>query len=704
MPKVRFEGFKTGAEVAISVSAGGGTKGPLNISAWKQPAMDGSATLTINMTRATTRVAPELVHMEAVVTGDTGLKTPVDGFVPDANGDYTVENAAALYDQYDQQAHELEFVWSFGLTGTFDKVSRLPEAMRQKNVGLGKRTVVVYEEPGNYEITCSAYRIDFNSVTGEQTSVLVASATEQVTIVDDTAFYTGANVYCISENFSGNDVSANAEDPDAPVGSRGYQTYSALVTSKPSGILPADSKVLFKRGETHTWTPPTTEFRARPTWAAYGTGARPILNLTRGWSHNTDNVDFIKLVGLDIRGAWDPVNEAGESIRIRFGSTAHTLFCDCVVSNLGHINGGNRSASDGFNDTVTLWDTSIDGWQDYGFIPVNGSMTVSAYMRGSAVRQDPLSSCNVIQGGKNFNSNDHGPTRLGHPRFIVIDQCDLFSHNTWISFHQPCARLITGFGATVGGAYAQVTRNIMEGGGQILASGTVDAPVLANNMVIEKNILIYTYSSGSAIGIGKAPATVRNNVVICPDIQRALWNSNNQVNEVSGRSTNAIGGGFGSTSDNSVTVRYPLRMTNNTLIDYKTYTADDEADEMAVVDLSLEETFTGLVEIRDNVRHAPNRSVSETPLGASPELAAALTTYAVRARHDVSPLGDKTLYQNDTLASNGLTLIAPGNVANLLRPVAGASVIGAATGPAGRLDLFGNVRPADAASGAVEAR
>jgi hypothetical protein len=70
----------------------------------------------------------------------------------------------------------------------------------------------------------------------------------------------------------------------------------------------------------------------------------------------------------------------------------------------------------------------------------------------------------------------------------------------------------------------------------------------------------------------------------------------------------------------------------------------------------------------------------------------------------VSPLGDKTLYQNDTLASNGLTLIAPGNVANLLRPVAGASVIGAATGPAGRLDLFGNVRPADAASGAVEAR
>ena len=143
----------------------------------------------------------------------------------------------------------------------------------------------------------------------------------------------------------------------------------------------------------------------------------------------------------------------------------------------------------------------------------------------------------------------------------------------------------------------------------------------------------------------------------------------------------------------------PIRIIGNTLIDYKTYTADGALEMNVINPVDPFPTFTGAKIIRDNVRHAPNRSVPITALGASPTVVQALECYTIKARID---LADNGIHTDFTTTTTGENLIAPGGVVNLLRPVTGATVIGAATGPMGRLDLLGAVRPANASSGAVE--
>jgi len=244
-----------------------------------------------------------------------------------------------------------------------------------------------------------------------------------------------------------------------------------------------------------------------------------------------------------------------------------------------------------------------------------------------------------------------------------------------------------------------VEQCVLEGGDPCLNSGTANLYAVGpSNFVVKRNVMIHSWNSGGGIAMGKAPFSAINNLMIFPDISAGIYELANDALVDRDRPGGAIGEGFGRPGDASQTLNRPIRVIGNTIIDYKTYTAGSE-DEISAPSAANVATFTGAKVFRDNIIHAPNRSIPLTPLGASPAVVQAVECYTTRARVDLDRDG---VHTNFTTTNTGKNIIAPGGAVNLLRPVTGATVIGAATGPAGRIDLLGAVRPADAATGAIE--
>jgi hypothetical protein len=767
MTKIRFSGFPENSEVSISASQGGVTKGPVSVSAWRQAPVaepKGPAEMTIEVWGHNNGTpAPASIWFEASITGDTGLSPPINGFLPDASGAYTVPLATAEYDHYDQQFHELEFEWSFGDTGVWKYADRLPTQLQQRDYGHGKVINHVYSTPGDKTVTCTAYRMGVDG-SGNLTRTLVASKT--ITFADGGDY---PAIPTIEEYFPKNRILYWSPDGDYSDVPPGAFTGSNIGQPGLWGAIkwvadraPDPACILIRRGTTASM-PDDGAFRMenpKAYFGAYGTGDRPVISRPFGGPffgapiHSQSAPGFLIVNGIEAVGSWDAVNETDSAstnaAQAMLGGEGrcHVLAYDCifrgssgtnvVVSQLQNRGTQKKERS------YTICDTLVTGWRDYG-IMVRGNCTEAfrqdLSVLGSRVAQLP----NAAQGaaGKEGLQNQHGPIRASMVQNLCVRASDIFSRTHWDPNVQSCIRMHTRsalqFGETPG--LTMIYGNSIEGGANVIISGSgggQDAlapfskplpegyqlrvhsfPV---DIVVKHNLFLGCWSVDRAVNIVRTPTSIVENVAIRPDVLR--WNvtqadldrgpvfssSVSEVTELEGE-TGWIPGW------NDEVVRQPARVIGNLTIDLKntTRTSDEiTAENSAFVAVQLQ----GYREDRDNTLFAPNYAfapVTDTGPWVYVQDIPPRETYGLRFDAQVKE-GALTDAMKDEfgVALNNIWLdgiydedpsyATPADGLKLYRPAIGAAVAGAATGPMSHRDFWGTVRTAGvpASAGAIE--
>jgi hypothetical protein len=696
MPKLRFEGFQQGESVTVAVSDSDGLKGPLTISAWRQPGGPDVGEMTIEAVNLRPFAAPCPVRFSATVTSATGLPPRVAGDVGNA-----------LYTTYDPQFHELEFVWSFGgATGMFSKPARLPQAWRRKDTAHGKIAGHVFETAGNHTVTCTAYRVDHSG--GTQTVVLVARKTITLTIADPDAVFAGPLTVCI--------------DPDgvydgAPAGAAQYLTFDAYRADyADAGNVSGNSphRVLFARGKTHLVSA-NNRGPDNLTLGAFGTGDRPVLRpadpqvstdflLLQGGSGRDTTYGTYVIHGLDFQGPWDEANETGVGFMpVAAYYSGVVVFLDCTFHGVNMIVNGQMGGADVGPEHLGVWiyDCDCTSFRDYGTLLSDGSLgTQNIVLRGTRIKRRNDAS-GYAGGGKDSQNprNWHGPVRIANMASAVIQACDFYSRSGWGEGFQaqPCLRLGTG-GST--GMELVVSHCVLEGGNEIILTRTANASTALNpsNYLIKHNIMVADFNTTTPMQLARGGTSVVENVIIYPDIGRADWNGTDGLATAghNQRRGQGIGDWSDFNTDNPDNVREPIRVIGNLIVDLKTNPAADDEPDFEAMD-----GFTGFREERDNTIWGPHRAPPETAVGPM-ENVFTLASYNTHGGRWFDETAGQ--YVDFTHGLDGRSLITPGWVVPLLTPVPGAGGDGAATGPMARFDLLGTLRPTDAAATPVEPR
>jgi hypothetical protein len=698
--KIRFLGFANEAAVEIEVRNNGVTKGPIAVSGWGTDATqtaDDFGTMSISMFREPSISAPEHVRLTANITSGTGLRTLTNGDVGNA-----------LYTTYDQQMHELEFVWTFSKAtdpqpdvAAFGKVARLPDAWKTKNKASGKYAAHIFEKEGDYTIMCEAYRVDYNSGAGTQSATLVARKSQTITVAPADAAYPGVQTICFDPD--GN----TAEAISGSVVYTDYADYQANWASD-GGDNTLLNRLLFRRGKTHVLPSSQTTGRQNMTFGAYGTGAKPIVTLVtaatsftarRGTS--TDPLGFWRFGGLDFRGAWDDANESGTRDQlIRVDSPCNLVIHDCDFSGVDKCLYSNMpTTGTEAQCAVWLYDSQVTGFRDYG-IQTSTNSNQWVIVRGSRVARNVNASGYAI-GGKNDSDpkNWHGPIRIPTLKVSVIQASDFYSRSSWGAGAgaQPCLRIGTDNDTGAKGYWSLVcNNNVLEGGTVIISTKTENGGnlILPANCLIKHNILIGDFSTSTSISLARGATTFAENYIIFPAVEHVRFDT--ATNELSTNAGDRQRGGAINNASFQDTMdpdnrREPMRIIGNTIIDLKTpFDTDDELDGFSF------HQFTGLNEYRGNVWHTPNHATPNTSFGPM-EVAMSIASYnTYGARFYDYALGQ---FQDFTVTADGGSLVTLGGQIDVLRPQPGAGT--ASDGVMNRVDALGINRAGTINSGAL---
>ncbi|MEJ6396224.1 hypothetical protein V8J82_23420 [Gymnodinialimonas sp. 2305UL16-5] len=709
MRNVRFFGFEGGSEVTVGVSSGPISRGPLTISAWQQAvAVDGPdiGQMTIGVTRAPNAAAPELVWFEAQVSSSTGLPSRVSGDV-----------GTATYGIYDQQFHELEFVWSLGDSGTWDTPLRVPDYLMSKNFAHGPTVAHAYDTPGDKTITCTAYRTTFDSTTETQDIEIVARKT--ITLANgnpaplgpirsfDEAFPPRQRVYFDpTGDYSdlGPEIAAGARTGNDLPANTLYQAVDA--TNRPGGPY----AVLIKRGTTASFDG-QNGLRMTATShyiGTYGSGPRPVLESDILFGHNSDIAEadrggFFTFTGLETRGGWDDVNERGTTGSAPFGlnSAMHMLIHDCLATGIANncvTFTPSRTATKG-QVSMAFINSEVRGFRNYGiFVSAAGSTDQALFsVRGSKISR----TLGAAFGGhnKDRSHNAHTCIRCEQSNYTSIQASEFLSFSDWGSVTQPALRLNTNPAPNPSPdapgdlpAKTYVYGNLIEGGGgsaiSYATAGSAGYPLPANGRFMH-NVLLGAWTNRGGIFSQNGGTTIQENIWIAPDVPH--WNKGNQLPTQSTRGNDFIGIGAGVIRPNENDENYtePVRIIGNVLIDLKT-----TSNEAEYIGISLGEEFAGFAENRDNYIYAPNRASPEPGIGPMDKVG----DFVPLIRN---PRWD-TLGTRDPLAERNHVEYT-GFAASLgdlpiLRPAERT----APTGPLSRTDVFGRERPAQPTTGAIE--
>jgi hypothetical protein len=654
--------------------------------------------------------APETVVFEAEVTSPTGLPVRTNGDVGDA-----------LYDVYDPQFHELEFVWSFGHAGSFRHLSRLPMHLRAKNTGHGKTVSTVFETPGPKTVTCTAYRTSYSA--GTQSVVVVARRTITLTVADiDDVVPAAQRIY----------VTTGSDIGGLPAGATTVTNFAGTVTPLQTFIEGGERAVFFRRGETFALGGGLTYIDGLYV-GAWGDGARPVLTRPpsgggRTWFTQMLNggpCDRLILHDLDCRGLWDDETETrgngpgNPNLCINSQDVCNILTAGCAFSGFdtaitcGFYQGGGAFQRAPLGPSVwsksyglMIWDCDFFGSRDYSVIAGTRYFLCSV---GSQYRRSPNAASNLGFPGKpgNFENNTHADIRFAESVFQYVAQNEAFSRVGWTSNHltQSCFRLLTACPQDWNEAPAQVVcyGNYCEGGvAPISASlgGSFPAypggPIrLARpaNALYKHNFLVSAWDTIWGIWSEYGAASIVENLVILPDVPRI---SVTAASQTVGRGTRSLvmpyvqldPGGAGS-ADNA---REPCRVIGNTLLDF--YTNRSSAEVAAFNGLAA---FAGYTESRDNVVWRPNGVDTDT--GAGPmELVGTIPPLNMRGpRIDWNDDGNFVTFDlaND---GSGADFRTPSDGIRILRPRSGTSPC---VGPMCRSDILGVLRRSFAPSGAL---
>jgi hypothetical protein len=434
--------------------------------------------------------------------------------------DISVEGIAQAPDRrsYDESFHKVLYIWDFDDPGAVsDKVRNVAAAHNDLNLAYGKEVAHVFSRPGRYAVTCTAYDSDGR---------LIGQDTETVTVGDPGEAFAGDRTVILDPAGDG----PVGRDPDAQIITDLGDAWQILRD------LEAPGRLLLPRGATmeledRIWL---SHFLHGVHISTWGTGPRPVL--VTGAS--TDLVYFgphtdydIVLQGLDMRGAWDSTTETGAQhpgFRTNQHNDRSVLLDDCSLSGFEinvHIldQGENRARS-----MFTLHNCDITNWGSYGLYCGSNADQFIALL-GTAIHQH----AEAMMGGGQRRQNDtnqQGPIRISNGGHTHISVCDLFSRNGWSTVEglpadQPCLRWSTSPDEQRDArSSCTVERTAMEGGFTIvtLRDSVSGGPVYGTNFVMDKCLLVGTASTRGGIAIQYTGVTIRNTIMVRPNIPSFL--------------------------------------------------------------------------------------------------------------------------------------------------------------------------------------
>jgi len=616
MPSFAFEGFTSGSLVALTAAQG--TKSvSSSVSSWGQGSV---GSIDILQVQTDNLVAPAAIWFEAINVEGLAATGPGAGEI------------------YDPSFHEITYIWDFDDAGGFDDGLNIPDVWNDRNIAYGKRAAHVFRAPGTYQV--SLWAVDRNGVT--------AQVTTSVTIADPETSFPGTRTICYNTggNFAG-----------APAGSQQVTSVSAL--GQAIAGLSQPGRVLFRRGSDQeiSLTMSGPNYNQNIIFGAFGSGARPILRPPFAGAifsiGQNGAIKHLVCEGLDIRGRWNPMTEAGSPQDRAFSTLGRsisemtTVLHDCRFSGLGAVDISTLKAVP-FTSVVS--DSVIEDWCLYGFFANRQNEGVNDNSRialiGTAIQQNPDACKGADTGGFHGLQNQNGPVRYASARKFLMRSCYLFSNNSWTLGTQPTLRMITG---NDGGCSAIADRVAFEGGSIILS---IDgSPKTPGNFLFDKILLVGTADTITFARIGDGGTTLRNVLMWHPDAPNLGYGQGpvEMINSTAG----------GSDASN---LSVPVAIHN--------VTAYDELSGNSRVFSDLGVNFTNYTE-ENNIVHAPNKSSPVTgsaPLDVSSTLAGFTPRYAGRRDSISRP---QTQKNSDT--ANGATIVfsypsGPGGSGTLSAP------------------------------------
>ncbi len=463
-------------------SSGGmaGTSGSSGIDGTSS-GFSGSSGGSTGLDETSTTGGPPAFDVTITVTREEGIAPAGFMFSAEVNGA-----------DVDRPFHDLRYKWTFSDPGNYN---RLPDDLpwgTDRNIAYGPVVAHAYGASGSFEVVCE--------VTDGTNTV---RASRVVILRDPDDVFSGSNTVC---------VSLAGDFADAPAGAMTATSLAAIL----GDLQRTDPlRLLFRSGE--DFAEPIgfiAEFDIVQI-GAYGDGPPPILRTGINFRNCTGE---LSVWGIDFVAAYNPSQPETTSppsgSALTLNSDVHCTIHDCLISgwSIGIRPGDERLLS------LVVGNTAVRDWFNFGLLQGGGGWVGLA---GVSMRQHPMTERASGKGEVEppFHA-DHGPFRLSRPSApVCMNLVDLFTTNTWagaLTTMQPVIRWNAG--GVQESQRLVIDRLRSEGGRLALNVSSSGARAGSMEIILDKFHHITTVSPTTAMSLGFGGTTVRNGVLVQPDV------------------------------------------------------------------------------------------------------------------------------------------------------------------------------------------
>lgn len=557
-------------------------------------------TISINAERTTMQCAPDSVR-------------------------FTVDLSSATFDTqgptgsevYDARLHDLVFLWDFddAASGDWTAPVNVLSQWKNRNVAKGPFVAHMYTSPGTYNP--SVLVIEPSS---GKTATATLTGGNAIVVADPDTVYAGADTIVVNpvgdNTWTGEPSGASRVNADTITAS----TFDAYEADGPK-------RILFKRGEEFTLDQWNWFGLSNVLCGAYGSGAKPVLNVTNvtqtvasnqganiyigtGYPNGSD----VRFDQVKILGDFDPTTEVDmerslqDSIPFAVFITASVY---CMMSRVdfdGIFSCAPLYGNSGTEKNMHVDDcTATNIYSNYPFfMSPNSNTATSAIMTGCRIAQPPgahdttkesyESAFGTVSG---LSASTHSLLRFNDTSRIHVRGCDFFLtdrvHNA--------IRLNSG--ANRDGNITNVHSNTAEGGaGFCTFSGdpfSGAARSVVSNAIFDGNIYLGTYSTTWFMQSHSTGITARNNLAIVPDVVRSAQGG------LDGEPGNAFfhwilmqdAGSY----DSEIVGAAPARFYNNTFVFLQSF-SENKSQPINTVRDDSGGAYTA-IEFENNILHYP---------------------------------------------------------------------------------------------------
>ena len=401
---------------------------------------------------------------------------------------------------------ELEYEWEFGDPSSFFVNRPGEDANKAKGAIAGH----VFDKPGNYIINLNVKDINGN----------LASESITIDVQDPEAVYSG-KTWC---------VSTNNKFADCPTTNSQFHLTSFDSAIDKLFESAGPRRILFHKGEKFLTYGKSKSITTDGPYAigAYGVGADPIIfgntTLTNKTLMQGDILIFynkgvrdFSVAGLRFESNYNAATGIGMHPNglVFLNGIDVTIYRNSFYGLETNVHAGGDSQFGLFEDS-SIADNHMTNWQNFGIWGVPEEIAII----GNIIKQNP----NAKSGSEAKcqscvpNFPDHGPIRLATMQKVIVSKNDMFNNAGWSSdglAHQPIMR----FPSDGLGNLSIASDNIMEGGFGIISSGTSGNGTqgIIGRVIYERNTLIATNNTETAISFQLGGTVIRNNLIIKPN-------------------------------------------------------------------------------------------------------------------------------------------------------------------------------------------